>query len=100
MYCKRNPAAYRFGRRRGRRARIVDRRNACLRRIRNCSPARNYLSGQAPWKTTLLDILAALVLRALLASNISTAAVFRSVDVARPTPLIDEIDRFLKLLMS
>ena len=47
-------------------------------------------------KTTLLDILAALTLRPLLASNISTAAVFRTVEAAHPTLLVDEADRFLK----
>ena len=47
-------------------------------------------------KTTLLDILAALVLRPLLASNISTAAVFRTIETAHPRLLVDEADRFLK----
>ena len=47
-------------------------------------------------KTTLLDILASLVLRPLLASGISTAGVFRTVEKAHPTLLIDKIDRFLK----
>ena len=46
-------------------------------------------------KTTLLDILYRLVVRPLLAGNISTAAVFRVVEVVRPTLLIDEADTFL-----
>ena len=46
-------------------------------------------------KTTLLDILHRLVVRPLLAGNVSTAAVFRVVEVVRPTLLIDEADTFL-----
>jgi putative DNA primase/helicase len=46
-------------------------------------------------KTTLLDILARLVLRPLLAANLSSATVFRVVEVARPALLIDEADSFL-----
>jgi putative DNA primase/helicase len=46
-------------------------------------------------KTTLLDILYRLVVRPLLAGNVSTAAVFRVVEVVRPTLLIDEADTFL-----
>jgi len=46
-------------------------------------------------KTTLLDILHRVVVRPLLAGNVSTAAVFRVVEVVRPTLLIDEADTFL-----
>jgi Protein of unknown function (DUF3631)/Primase C terminal 2 (PriCT-2) len=46
-------------------------------------------------KTTLLDILSCLVWRALLTANASVAAVFRIVEVAQPTLLIDEADTFL-----
>lgn len=46
-------------------------------------------------KTTLLDVLARLVLRPLPTSNVSTAAIFRVVEVQQPTLLIDEADTFL-----
>jgi putative DNA primase/helicase len=46
-------------------------------------------------KTTLLDILQRLVVRPLLAGNVSAASVFRVVEVARPTLLVDEADTFL-----
>jgi len=47
-------------------------------------------------KTTLMaGVLAALVHRALVASNISPAAVFRVIETYRPTLLIDEADTFL-----
>ena len=46
-------------------------------------------------KTTLLDLLGRLVRRPLIASNISSAAVFRSVEMFGPTLLIDEADSFL-----
>src|SRR5207237_1547401 len=46
-------------------------------------------------KTTLLDILSRLVVRPLLAGNVSAASVFRVVEVARPTLLVDEADTFL-----
>jgi putative DNA primase/helicase len=46
-------------------------------------------------KTTLLDILACLVPRPLLAANLSTAATYRTIEVAKPTLLIDEADTFL-----
>lgn len=46
-------------------------------------------------KTTALSILGALVPRPLMASNISPAVVFRAVDAARPTLVIDEADTFL-----
>jgi hypothetical protein len=47
-------------------------------------------------KTTLLEIIASLSYRALPASNISSPAVFRSIDKFRPTLLVDEADSFLK----
>ena len=47
-------------------------------------------------KTTLLSVLEPLVPRALKADNVTAAAVFRVVELARPTLLIDEADSFLK----
>ena len=46
-------------------------------------------------KTTLFDVLAALVLRGLSTANISPAVVFRVVEMYRPCLLIDEADTFL-----
>ncbi|MBO0710385.1 MAG: DUF3631 domain-containing protein [Acetobacteraceae bacterium] len=46
-------------------------------------------------KTTTLDIIECLVPRPLLAANISAAAVFRVIDKAHPTLLVDEADTFL-----
>jgi hypothetical protein len=46
-------------------------------------------------KTTLLDILYRLVVRPLLAGNVRAASIFRVVEVARPTLMIDEADTFL-----
>jgi len=46
-------------------------------------------------KSTLLDILSGLCSRSLLASNISPAAIFRSIDLWYPTLIIDEADTFL-----
>jgi len=46
-------------------------------------------------KTTLLEILKAVVPRGLLASSISPAALFRVIEDYRPTLLIDEADAFL-----
>jgi hypothetical protein len=46
-------------------------------------------------KTTLLDLLQRLVVRPLLAANVSAASVYRVVEVALPTLLIDEADTFL-----
>lgn len=45
-------------------------------------------------KTTLLSTISYLVMRPLLASNISPAALFRVIEAARPTMLIDEADTF------
>lgn len=47
-------------------------------------------------KTTLLEVLQSLVNKGLAASNISPAAVFRTIDKHHPTLLIDEADTFLK----
>jgi hypothetical protein len=47
-------------------------------------------------KTTALRVLQALTPKSLLAANISTAAVFRTIEVARPTLIIDEADTFLR----
>lgn len=47
-------------------------------------------------KTTLQDILYRLTPRPLLATNISTAAVFRTVEIAKPTLLCDEADSWLR----
>lgn len=46
-------------------------------------------------KTTALEIVQALAPRPILASNITAAAVFRTIELARPTLLIDEADTFL-----
>lgn len=47
-------------------------------------------------KTTLIEILQGLVSKELSASNISSAAVFRTIEKCSPTLLIDEADTFLK----
>lgn len=47
-------------------------------------------------KTTLLRVLARLVPRPLLASNVTPAALFRVVEAARPSLLIDEMDSFVR----
>ena len=47
-------------------------------------------------KTTLLEVLQGLVNKGLTASNISPAAVFRTIDKYHPTLLIDEADTFLR----
>jgi Protein of unknown function (DUF3631) len=47
-------------------------------------------------KTTTLDVLAELVARPLSTSNATVAVVFRVVEMAAPTLLIDEADTFLK----
>ncbi|NIU06397.1 MAG: hypothetical protein GWO40_19315 [Gammaproteobacteria bacterium] len=46
-------------------------------------------------KTTLLGVLSRLVPRPLLAANVTAAAVFRTVEAARPVLLADEADNFL-----
>lgn len=47
-------------------------------------------------KTQLLILLGKLVYRALTTSNISSAALFRTIDAWRPTMLVDEADSFMK----
>ena len=47
-------------------------------------------------KTTVLRILAMMCERVLHAANITPAAVFRAIELARPTLLIDEADTFLE----
>lgn len=46
-------------------------------------------------KTTLLDVLARLVMRPLSTTNVTPAAIFRIVDLKCPALLIDEADTFL-----
>jgi putative DNA primase/helicase len=46
-------------------------------------------------KTSLMNVIGALVPKPMPTSNISTAAVFRAVEKYRPTVLIDEADTFL-----
>jgi putative DNA primase/helicase len=46
-------------------------------------------------KTTLMSVVQGLVPRALSTSNITTAAVFRVIEIAKPCLLIDEADTFL-----
>ena len=48
-------------------------------------------------KTTLIDVLRELVARPLASSNATVSAIFRIVEMARPTLLIDEADTFLKV---
>lgn len=47
-------------------------------------------------KTTVLTLVNALVARALPTSNISSAALFRSIEAWQPTMLIDEADTFIR----
>ncbi len=47
-------------------------------------------------KSTVLEILHALVLRGLIASNISSAAVYRTIEKYKPCLFIDEADTFYK----
>ncbi len=46
-------------------------------------------------KTTLISVLAAMAHKPLIASNVSVGALFRAIDVCRPTLFIDEADTFL-----
>jgi uncharacterized protein DUF3631/primase-like protein/DNA primase RepB-like protein len=46
-------------------------------------------------KTTLLDVVTCLVWRPLPTANASMAGIFRAVEMARPTLLLDEADRFV-----
>jgi len=47
-------------------------------------------------KTTLLEILSGMTNKALIASNITPAAVFRTIEKYEPTLLVDEADTYLK----
>src|SRR6516165_9571984 len=47
-------------------------------------------------KTTLLDVLARLVLHPQAAANITAAVTFRLIEKHRPTLLVDEADSFLR----
>lgn len=47
-------------------------------------------------KTTLLEVLAGLTNKPLLASNITSSAIFRTIEKYRPCLLIDEADTFLR----
>jgi len=47
-------------------------------------------------KTTLLTILSKLVYRSLPASNITSAALFRTIETWKPTLIIDEADTFIR----
>jgi putative DNA primase/helicase len=47
-------------------------------------------------ETTLLDVLSNVVCRPLLASNITAAALFRTIAVAKPALLLDEADSYAK----
>lgn len=47
-------------------------------------------------KSTVLKLLGSLVRRALEATNITAAVLFRSIEAHRPTPLVDEADTFLR----
>lgn len=62
----------------------------------NCSPILNITSPEKRCgKSTLLAILQRLINRALLASSISPAAVYRSIEKWQPCLMIDEADTFL-----
>lgn len=65
----------------------------------DAAPATPRLAVMSPekrcGKSTLLVLLRNLVHRPLMAANVSTAAVFRVIDLHRPTLLIDEADTFL-----
>ena len=65
----------------------------------DASPVSPRLAVKSPekrcGKTTLLRVILALVPKPLSAANITAAAMFRTVELARPTLLIDEADTFL-----
>ena len=46
-------------------------------------------------KTTLLEVIEAILPRPVMASNISSAVIYRMVELHRPTLLLDELDTFL-----
>lgn len=59
---------------------------------------RLFLTSPSPrcGKTTLLEVIKKLVTRSVSVANISPAALFRTVEVAQPTLLIDEADSFAR----
>jgi hypothetical protein len=62
-----------------------------------CSPRASITSPEKGCgKTTTLDVLECLVSRPLPTANATASAIFRIVEQARPTLLIDEADTFLK----
>ena len=68
----------------------------------SCSIASGFRRGSAITspekgcgKTTLLDVLSRLVMRPLSTANVTASAIFRVVEMQRPTLLIDEADTFL-----
>ena len=65
------------------------------RLFHDLAAAGGSLAGEAVRKTTLLDVLACLVMKALPTANVSAAALFRVVESYRPTLLVDEADTFL-----
>jgi len=62
----------------------------CLPLLRVLSPTRGC------GKSTLLEVMAELVHRPLAASGVTPAALFRTIELHRPTMLLDEADTFLK----
>jgi putative DNA primase/helicase len=46
-------------------------------------------------KSTLLDVTGGMVLKRMLVSNVTVSPLFRAIEIARPTLLIDEADSFL-----
>lgn len=71
-----------------------------LTHCRDCFTIVPYIGITSPTKacgkSSLLEILKAVSYRAILASNITPAAVFRVVDLFKPTLLVDELDTFLE----
>ncbi len=62
----------------------------------NVAPILNICSPEKRCgKSTLLSLLENLVHRPLLASNISPAAIFRTIEEHKPTLLLDEVDTFI-----
>ena len=62
-----------------------------------CSPRLNVCSPQPGCgKTTALDLITLFVPKPLKTENISVATLFRVVEMAAPTLLVDEVDSFLK----
>lgn len=63
----------------------------------DCSPILNVSSPEKRCgKSTLLSVLQKLVNRPLIGSNISPAAVYRSIEKWKPTLIIDEADSFMR----